>query len=353
MKNQRIASINAKIRFGFSLVKAKLSGRRIPLMANLLITSRCNLKCFYCYVDATNRKVQDIEESALHELIDTLYARGTRLVVLLGGEPLLYNNIGDIIRHIKKKGMVCELITNGYFVSRHLDALSLCDSVCVSLDGDRESHDHNRGVGSYDKAVEAIRLLKEKGIPTRIKAVFTRNNQSSLDFLCRFAQQERLMLTVSTAAIYDERVYSQNDRWLDGAEKKRFIASLYSLKKRSFPVGYSFTALNYMRRWPYPEDFIVKRDRSNHRAKFRLRRCLRKDRSFYVDSDGRMYPCAYLWGKGEGNILTDGFDSAWDQMARHDCYACGSLPDIDITLMFNCNPENIIEAAGFYWRSKQ
>lgn len=353
MKNQRIANISSKIRFGLSLVKAKLSGRRVPLMANLLITSRCNLKCFYCYVDAANRKVQDIEESALHELIDTLYARGTRLVVLLGGEPLLYKNIGDIIAHIKKKGMVCELITNGYFVGRHLDTLSLCDSVCVSLDGDREAHDHNRGAGSFDKAVEAIRLLKERGIPTRIKAVFTRNNQRSLDFLCRFAKNEKLMLTISTAAIYDERAYSQEDRWLDEDEKKSFIESLTSLKKRGFPVGYSFTALNYMRRWPYPEDFIVKHDKSNHNQKFRLLRCLRKDRSFYVDSDGCMYPCAYLWGKSAGNVLTDGFDFAWSKMAGHDCYACGSLPDIDITLMFNCNPENILGAAGFYWRSKQ
>lgn len=353
MKKQRITSLNAKIRFGLSLLKAKLSGRRIPLMANLLITSRCNLNCFYCYVDAAHRQVQDIEESALLKLIDTLYARGTRLVVLLGGEPLLYRNIGELIAHIKKKGMLCEIITNGYYVSRHLDTLALCDSVCVSLDGDRESHDHNRGAGSFDKAVEAIRLLKERRIPTRVKAVFTRNNQGSLDFLCRFAKKEKLLLTISTAAIYEDRAYSQEDRWLNEAEKKSFIESLYALKKRGFPIGYSFTALEYMRRWPYPENFVVKRDQSNHTATFRLRRCLRKDRSFYVDATGYMYPCAYQWGKHLGvNVFKDGFDATWDRMPSHDCHACGSLPDLDITLMFDCNPENILGAAGFYWSSR-
>ncbi len=83
-------------------------------MANLIITNRCNLECFYCYVDVFNPDRQHlnlqekrvINRDNLIELVDTLYDRGCRLIVLLGGEPLMFKEIGEIIRHIKSKKMV-------------------------------------------------------------------------------------------------------------------------------------------------------------------------------------------------------------------------------------------------------
>jgi MoaA/NifB/PqqE/SkfB family radical SAM enzyme len=82
-----------------------------------------------------------INRDNLIELVDTLYDRGCRLIVLLGGEPLMFKEIGEIIRYIKSKKMVCEIITNGYLAERYLDELALCDSVCVSLDGEKEGND--------------------------------------------------------------------------------------------------------------------------------------------------------------------------------------------------------------------
>ena len=103
-----------------------------------------------------------------------------------------------------------------------------------------------------------------------------------------------------------------------------------------------------MKRWPYDEDFIVKNDKSNHTEDFDLLHCKRKDNSLFIDADGEMYPCAFQWGKDSKNVFKDGFDEAWDHMPKNDCYACGSLPDADISLMFNFNMENIINAVKFY-----
>lgn len=329
---------------------ARLSGNRVPLMANLLITNRCNLNCFYCYVDPVNRQNEEIKQEKLYELIDTLYNRGTRLIVLLGGEPLLYNGIGGLIRYIKGKKMVCEVITNGYLVRKYINELSLCDSICISLDGDEKEHDRNRGEGSYKKAVEAIELLQSRGITVRIKAVITKNNQNCLEYLSHFVKNKGLMLTISTAATYDEREYIQKNKWLNINEKRNFFSTLFSLKKQGIPIGYSFTALSYILRWPYEDNFIVKKDCSNHTNNMKLLRCKRKDNSLYIDADGSMYPCAYQWGKNGKNVFSDGFDAAWQNMAEYDCYACGSLPDIDLTYLFNCNFRNIFNAVKFFGR---
>ncbi len=349
---KRLSTLYPKILLGNSLIWAKLTNKRTPLMANLLITNRCNLKCFYCYVDTFNRNVKDIEKQVLFDMIDTFYDRGTRLIVLLGGEPLLYKEIGDVIRYIKNKNMVCEIITNGYRVEKYIEDLKLCDSVCVSLDGDEKSHDQNRGRGSYDVAIKAINLFRENGIHTRVKAVLTDNNKDSFDFLCKFAKEKGLILTISLAATYDERDYHQKNKWVGDKDKSEFLASLYAAKQEGYPIGYSFSALDYYKKWPYPDDYIVDSEKNNNPEGFDLLRCKRKDNSFYLDTDGYLYPCAYQWGKSKKNVFTDGFDSAWESMEGYDCFACGSLPDIDITLMFNCNTESIFKAAKFYTESK-
>lgn len=348
---RKAMNIYCKARFAFAMLYAKLTGKRIPLMANLIITNRCNLRCFYCYVNKPGYKDIEPETASIMKLTDELYKKGTRLIVILGGEPLLHKGIDDIIRYVKNKKIACELITNGYFVDKHIDALSLCDSVCVSLDGNQEAHDHNRGKGSFEKAVNAIKLLRENGIPTRIKAVLTQNNFESLDFLCDFAKTNGLMLTVSTAAVYNDRDYSQKDKWLQEEEKKDFLEKLYELKKKKYPIGYSFSALAYMKKWPYGEDYIINKDKSNNTKNAELLKCCRKDKSLYVDADGYIYPCAYQWGKhSDKNVFTDGFDDAWKAFQEYDCYACGSVPDVDITLMLDCNIENIVKAAAFYLR---
>lgn len=345
---QSLARLYHKGVFGSNLIKNRLSRNRVPLMANLLLTYRCNLKCFYCYVDTANRYDKEIEIGKFYKLIDILYNRGTRLIVLLGGEPLLYNGIGDLIRYIKNKKIICEVITNGYLIKKHIGDLLLCDSVCISLDGNEEEHDMNRGKGSYRIAVEAVELLKTKNIPVRIKAVLTRNNNNSLKFLSQFAKDKKLIFTVSTAAEYDNRDYEQKDKWLDLRKKKQFYNDLFFLKKQGIPVGYSFKALRYILKWPYEDNFIIKKDCSNHTSDLKLLRCKRKDNSLYIDADGSMYPCAYQWGKDGKNVFTDGFDAAWQNMAGYDCYACGSLPDIDLSYLFNCNIENIINAVKIF-----
>jgi len=357
MNKKKLFNFYCKFLLGLQLLKLKLTNDRTPLMANLIITNRCNLECFYCYVDVFNQENRIITPETLKELIDTLYDRGTRLIVLLGGEPLMFKQIGEIIQYIKSKKMVCELITNGYLVHKYLDDLALCDSVCVSVDGEEEGHDLNRGAGSYQKAIEAISILQERDIPVRCKAVLTHNNQRSLEFLGQFAKERGIMLTVSVAAIYDDRDYQQKNNgqtlttggeWLEEYAKKQFFDDMISLKEQGVPVGYSNTALNYIKKWPYDEDFIIKKDKTNHTENFEPLYCKRKDNSLYIDSDGEMYPCAFQWGKGSKNVFKDGFDSAWENMREYDCYACGSLPDIDLSYMFNFNLENIISAAKFY-----
>lgn len=344
--SKKKSKVLTKIEILRDLLFAKITQKRIPIIANLLITNRCNLKCFYCYVDVFNRQIPDLATDKILNIIDILHSHGTKIIVLLGGEPLFRNDFGTIIEHINKKKIICEVITNGYLAEKWIDYLKLADSVCISLDGDETANDLNRGKGSFKAALDAIRLLKKNGINTRIKAVITKNNVNSFDFLANFAKENGLAITASVSVVYENRDYGPNTIWLNNEEARQFLIKLKEFKKCGIPIGYSFHALDYSIKWPKNYSTIVNEDQKM--SNFKYIKCRRKDFSFYMDADGTIYPCAELWGKGGGNILKDGFQNAWDSFKNYKCFCCGNIPDVDVSLLLNLNLASIINVSKYF-----
>ena len=124
------------------LVRLKLTGRRVPFFVSLQVTKFCDLQCSYCFAELeTLRGTSDFTTEQWKGIIDELHVLGTRWIWLQGGEPLIRNDIGELIDYIKSKGMVCELVTNGTQLKRKINSLIHLDSLCISLDGDRDAND--------------------------------------------------------------------------------------------------------------------------------------------------------------------------------------------------------------------
>ena len=156
--------ISKAMQFFTHLVLARITGRSIPLVLSLTVTNRCNLRCIYCYGSYYDRDIKDFSAEVWFKLINEAADRGTMLVHLEGGEPLLRPDIGSIIDAVKKRGMICRMNSNGLLVPKRLDEIAALDSLCISLDGDAESNDRNRGNGTYAKIVEGIQAAKKRGI---------------------------------------------------------------------------------------------------------------------------------------------------------------------------------------------
>ncbi len=72
----------------------------------------CNLRCTFCYnEDRENVKTMKV----LLEEFETLQRYRPRLhtVTLLGGEPLLYPDLCELIRAVRRAGKLCQIMTNG------------------------------------------------------------------------------------------------------------------------------------------------------------------------------------------------------------------------------------------------
>ena len=86
-----------------------------PVLAHIIPMRRCNLACAYCneYDDVS----KPVPLDTMVERLDRLYALGTTVVSISGGEPLMHPELDEIVTHIRRRRMMAGMITNGYLLT--------------------------------------------------------------------------------------------------------------------------------------------------------------------------------------------------------------------------------------------
>jgi MoaA/NifB/PqqE/SkfB family radical SAM enzyme len=159
-----------------------------PLLVQIVPIRRCNIDCGYCNeYDKTSPPVPTAE---MRRRIDKLADLGTSVVAFSGGEPMLHPDLDDLIRHIRARGMMAGLITNGYFlVPKRIQALNDAglDFLQISIDN----------VEPDDVSKKSLRLLDKKLEDLRAYATFDVNINSVLGGGIRNPEDAR---TINTRA---------------------------------------------------------------------------------------------------------------------------------------------------------
>src|SRR3982750_3554967 len=109
---RRSKFLKLKLREASFISRALISSRH-PVLAHLIPMRRCNLACGYCneYDHSSTPVPLDIMKRRLSKLADL----GTSIVTLSGGEPMMHPELDEIIHHIRSRGMIAGLISNGYY----------------------------------------------------------------------------------------------------------------------------------------------------------------------------------------------------------------------------------------------
>lgn len=133
------------------------------MKATIDITSKCNLRCKHCYNSEKyfKHKINELSDGELIELINELGKDGCDEINLLGGEPLLRNNILDILRTAHKYNIFISLTTNGTLINRDkyetIFKENLVDNLIFSLDGPNAIiNDEVRGKGVFDRLMDNL-----------------------------------------------------------------------------------------------------------------------------------------------------------------------------------------------------
>jgi MoaA/NifB/PqqE/SkfB family radical SAM enzyme len=235
----------------------------------------------------------------------------------MGGEPLLFPGIEELVTRIKERKAICDITTNGLLVKEKINILKKCDTVMLSLDGNQISHDLNRQ--NWNKVRTALDELRSARIPVRINAVMTKQsaNPSNIHYLLSLGAP----VTFALAAGFPlSQKHLEKDILLDDDEIRKLYLMLKMKKKEGALVLFSYEALNYMIH--YPHDFKSVQLEGD----YFLKKCPFGQQMFYIDSNGDFYPCASLWHKTPFyrpmNIFKEGWQACWEHVGDLSCKYC-------------------------------
>jgi len=175
------------------------AGERVPLQVSIEVTRRCPLECLHCYnnlpmgdMDAKRRELTKEEH---FRVLDELVEMGCFWILYTGGEIFARKDFLEIYTYAKKKGFLITLFTNGTIINEQIaDYLKEWPpfAIEITLYGrTRETYEALTAVsGSYDRCLRGIRLLKERGLPLKLKTVATSINKHEVTAMRRFAEEE-------------------------------------------------------------------------------------------------------------------------------------------------------------------
>jgi MoaA/NifB/PqqE/SkfB family radical SAM enzyme len=334
----KLRKLKQYLKFVNTLFMAKLTKRRIPLIAILCVTNRCNLKCWYCYGEHPYRaNCQEFTTQELLDMIRRLYRLGTQILQLQGGEPLLRDDLPFIINEAHRLGMVCDMVTNGTLVYRHSDVIRLLDKVCISLDGPPEINDPNRGEGTFVQIVEGIQLARRYGLSVRISAILTsRSSENDIDWLVSFTNKYKVLLNFSPSFDFMPRFHPDKIKphTIPDGQLQRLFQYIARCKRKGAPIQFTAASYNIAMHWPFT---YQKRKAYAYEipAWFVHPKCYHGDYVVFIDSDGSVYPCCNFWGRSNWDIRRDGLEEAVAGLSRDGCQACYIPAYIDRNLFFS------------------
>jgi radical SAM protein with 4Fe4S-binding SPASM domain len=174
-------------------------GQRAPMQVSIEVTRRCPLECRHCYnnlpmgdQDARSREMTTEEH---FRMLDELVDMGCFWLLYTGGEIFARKDFLEIYAYAKQKGFLITLFTNGTLINEKIaDYLAEYPpfAIEITLYGrTKETYEALTQIsGSYERCLRGIELLRERGLPLKLKTVATSINKHEVIAMRQFAEEE-------------------------------------------------------------------------------------------------------------------------------------------------------------------
>ncbi len=162
--------------------QVSFSSHVFPSTVDLNLIGRCNLNCTWCW-GPDHQAAEPISLNKWKELVTDLQKKGTKSVIITGGEPLLKRWLPDLIKYIKTDlNMRVTLSTNGILLRRRAkDILPYVDDLGLPLDGPSNDINKIMRIGKFDHfdiVLDAIKHVQTEypQIDLTVRTVVARPN---------------------------------------------------------------------------------------------------------------------------------------------------------------------------------
>lgn len=318
-----------------ALIRKAMAGA-IPINGSIELLPLCNMNCNMCYVrlDRQQMESQGRMRSADEWLAiaGQMQKAGTLFLLLTGGEPLLYPEFRSLYTSIQKLGIVITVNTNGtlidedwakFFAEHKPRRINITLYGSSSETYDRLCHYKD----GFERTVNAIKLLKAKGVDAKLNYSAVSANVS--DLLVAFELADQLDVPINV----DPYMYpSVRER---GGE--------YDLGQRLSPVDAAKVWIQNLKHSYQGDEFDHIRSSLINAVYSRKNmetpddpsglECMASNCSFTINWQGKMRPCVML-SEPSISVFDNGFSDAWNMIRENvpslsineKCHSCHLRP---------------------------
>ena len=303
----------------------------LPVLSEVALTWRCNIKCQFCYAScrcisgsSDESDLEELSTSAVKRVL-SIISRDAEVpsVSFTGGEPVLRPDLSELIAYASSSlGMRVNLITNGTLISEQL-AMEFKESGLASAQVSIESpdeavHDELCGVkGAFKASLNGLKALKNAGVAVHPHSTLCRSNKSSLYRMAQFAELlgvDRFSLNMIIPA----------GRGINEALSVKYSEVkdiILRIQSASDSAGIEFM-------WYSPTPLCLFNPISHQLGN---KGCSACEGLLSIDPFGRVLPCS-SWKDPVGDLLQEGFKPIWfgergqflreKRMAHPNCREC-------------------------------
>ena len=311
---------------------------RLPILGEIAITYRCNNRCLFCYAGcgggscgqggrAKLLQNRETDTAGLKRVIDIFRDKAKiPFFSFTGGEPLLRDDLEELIAYADEKRLRVNLITNGTLATRER-AQSLyragLRTAQVSLESpDPAIHDRLCGApGSQERTLAGMEALKEAGIRVQTNSTLTRLNRESLLSMSAFLKGIGVERFSMNLYIPSAEAETAPELFVPYSETGQFVDEVRRLATMN---GLTFF-------WYSPTPLCIYNPIARGLGN---KSCAAADGLLSVDPEGNILPCS-SYPESLGNILQKDFSELWfseraaffknKRYAPESCIGCDSF----------------------------
>lgn len=291
-----------KLNIALAVISKRMAKVKAPLLVSWALTNRCNHQCEYCGI--WRLKTNELSRDEVFFVIDELARCGNKAIAFTGGEPLIREDIGEIIDHCFYKGIYTKLTTNGSLVKDRIDGLGKVGFVRLSFDGPKEIHDAQRQSGSYGEVIQAVELLKGSNIKIGLNCVISKLNVLYIGDILNQAKRMGLRVSFQPLEYRNNRGFLSSNMPTKEEYREVFRTLIAEKKRGNRYIANSLTVLNYMLNGPRESKI----------------KCWAGSLIWRITAEGIITACDRLENPADSySCLNGGLDKALNKMAAVDC----------------------------------
>lgn len=309
-----------------------------PFEVQAAVLNACNLNCVYCR--CPDEKIDLMTTAQWTNAIAGLGVLGTMRIKFQGGEPTLRHDFGELAAAARRAGILTAVVTNGLQFAAQPELLDDLDEVVFSLDSATAPHtDRMRGTGVHARVVDAIELVRRRGIRSYINMVVTGDTLDEIEPMLAFCEARGMGLNAQPV-VFGRKYYDDKARpyALSDEQVRVMHRRLSEWKRQGRSLMFGASTYENVRSWAdYGE--LSRRVPT-------VSTCMAGRFYIHIEPNGDIHPCAqHNASFTPKNIVRDGLEGALGHVQHHDCGNCFSAYLNERKGLFALRPDALLEMA--------